>query len=180
MSSEETERKRITRREFVKSAAVGAAAVVGAGVLASCATPSPEVIKETVEVPVEVTSLVKETVEVPVEVTSAVAAATPVPAGPATIEVLDPSGAFEVTSLFAPRLDTLEGKTICFLSDQEWMSWRTFPLIEELLKQQYPTIKIIRETEFPTDGDHLYPDFTKHPTILKDMGCDAAIVGNAG
>jgi succinate dehydrogenase/fumarate reductase flavoprotein subunit len=59
MSSAEKEQKRISRREFVKGAAVGAAGVAAAGVLASCAQeatpcPTPEVIKETVEVPVEV------------------------------------------------------------------------------------------------------------------------------
>jgi hypothetical protein len=174
MGSAEKEKKRITRREFAKGAAV-----VGAGVLAGCASPTPQVVKETVEVE----KVVKETVEVPVEVTKIVevpAGGAAPAAGPATIEVLDPSGAFEVTTLFAPRLDTLDGKTICFLSDDEWMSWRTFPLLEELLTQQYPTIKIIRETEFPTDGDHRYPDFEAHPDILKEMGCDAAIVGNAG
>ena len=55
MSSEEKEQKRITRREFVKGAAVGAAGVAAAGALASCTTAAtPQVIKETVEVPVEV------------------------------------------------------------------------------------------------------------------------------
>jgi hypothetical protein len=58
MSSEEKERKRISRREFVRGAAVGAAGVAAAGALASCATATPEVItKEVVverEVPVTV------------------------------------------------------------------------------------------------------------------------------
>jgi len=60
MSSEEKEQKRISRREFVKGAAVGAAGVAAAGVLASCAQEAtPQVIKETVEVPVEVIKEVK-------------------------------------------------------------------------------------------------------------------------
>jgi hypothetical protein len=170
MSSEDEEGKGITRRKFVK----GAATFVGAGVLAAC-TPKVETVKETVQVPVEVTRVVKETVQVPG------AAVDPVTAtGPVTLEVLDPTGAFEVTTLFADRVDTLEGKTVCFLSDAEWMSWRTFPLLADLLKQQYPTINIISWEEFPRDGDHGYPDFAKHPTLLQDLGCDAAIVGNAG
>ncbi len=44
MSTDEKEQKRITRRDFVKGAAVGAAGVAAAGVLASCAqeaTPCP-------------------------------------------------------------------------------------------------------------------------------------------
>jgi succinate dehydrogenase/fumarate reductase flavoprotein subunit len=59
MSSAEKEQKRISRREFVKGAAVGAAGIAAAGALAGC---TPEVVKETVEVPVEVIK------EVPVEV----------------------------------------------------------------------------------------------------------------
>ena len=55
MSTDEKEQKRITRREFVKGAAVGAAGVAAAGALASCTTAAtPQVIRETVEVPVEV------------------------------------------------------------------------------------------------------------------------------
>jgi len=113
MSSAKKEQKRITRREFVKGAAVGAAAA-GAGALASCAMPTPQVITETVEVPVEVTREVEKIVEVEkvVEV--------PAGAGPVTLEVYDPTGAFEVTNLFSPRLDTLEGKTICEVGH----SWR--------------------------------------------------------
>ena len=55
MSSGEKEEKRISRRDFVRGAAVGAAGVAAASVLAGCANEAtPEVIKETVEVPVEV------------------------------------------------------------------------------------------------------------------------------
>lgn len=97
-----------------------------------------------------------------------------------TIEVLDPSGAFEVKTLNAPRLPTLEGKTVCFLSDNEWQAWRTFPLLADLLKKQFPTIKIVSWEEFPRDGDHGYPDFDKNPGLLKSKGCDAVILGNAG
>jgi hypothetical protein len=97
-----------------------------------------------------------------------------------TLEVLDPSGAFEVTTLNAPRLPTLEGKTVCFLSDNEWQAWRTFPLLADLLKKQFPTIKIVSWEEFPRDGDHGYPDFDKNPGLLKSKGCDAVILGNAG
>jgi Fe-S-cluster-containing hydrogenase component 2 len=58
--------KKVTRRDFLRDAAVVGGAVAGAGVLAGCGPeappPSPEVIKETVEV----TKVVEK--EVPVEV----------------------------------------------------------------------------------------------------------------
>ncbi len=122
---------------------------------------------------------------------AAISSAAMVAAGPAqiasaqaqagvTLEVLDPRGAFEVSTLNAPRLPTLEGKTICYLSDDEWQAWRTFPLLTTLLKKQFPTIKIVDWKEFPRDGDHGYPDFDKNPGLLKSKGCDAVILGNAG
>jgi hypothetical protein len=177
MSSVEKEEKRISRRDFAKGAAV-----VGAGVLVSCG-PTPQVVKETVEVPVEVEKIVKETVEVPVEVTKIVEKIVEVPAegceaGPVTLEVFDPTGAFEVTETFAPRLDTLEGKTICALGSG-WESERTFPVILELLQNEYPTAKFIPETETVWTSDQIM-DLEFVAQIVKEKGCDAVITGNAG
>jgi hypothetical protein len=180
MSSVEKEEKRISRRDFAKGAAV-----VGAGVLVSCG-PTPEVVKETVEVPVEVTKIVKETVEVPVEVTKIVEKIVEVPAGetgpagPVTLELYDPTGAFEVTRLFSPRLDTLEGKTICELYNGSWEGERTFPLIRELLQQMYPTVKFVTYDKFPMGTAAMTSEATKLGEVLQAAGCDAVITGNAG
>jgi hypothetical protein len=169
MSDVEKEDKRITRREFVKGAAVGAAAAAGAGLLAGCGpTPAPQIVKETVEVPVEVTKIV----EVPAPGGAA---------GPVTLEVLDPSGVSVVTQVHAPRLDTLEGKTICLLINGIWQSWRTAPLIGELLQKQYPTAKIIPDTDLPTYSESFTADqYAEVVAAVKAAGCDGAIVGNAG
>ncbi len=56
-----TDRKRMSRRDFLRASALTAAGAA----LAGCATPTPQVVKETVQVPVE------KTVQVPVEVTVA-------------------------------------------------------------------------------------------------------------
>ncbi len=181
MSSEEKEERRISRRKFVKGAA---AAGVGAGVLAACgSTPAPQIVKETVEVPVEIEKIVQQTVEVPVEVTRIVetSGGVPMEAGPVTLEVLDPRGASVVTQVHAPRLDTLEGKTICLLSNNIWQSWRTQPLIGELLQKQYPTAKIIPWTEIPVFSESFSPEqYAEVVAAVKAAGCDGAIVGNAG
>jgi succinate dehydrogenase/fumarate reductase flavoprotein subunit len=68
MSSTEKEQKRISRREFVKGAAVGAAGVAAAGALASCTTATPEVVTKEVVVEKEVPVTVEVVKEVPVEV----------------------------------------------------------------------------------------------------------------
>ena len=56
-----------------KRATLLASVLVIVAVLAGCATPAPQIVKETVVVPVERTVVVKETVEVPVEVIPTVA-----------------------------------------------------------------------------------------------------------
>jgi hypothetical protein len=179
MSSVEKEEKRISRRDFAKGAAV-----VGAGVLASCG-PTPQVVKETVEVPVEVTKIVEKEVEVPVEVTKIVEKIVEVPAGeagpagPVTLEVFDPTGAFEVSELHAARLDTLEGKTICELSNLGWQSIRTMPYLREVLQKMYPTAKFIPWEELTPTREHM-EDLDHVEKVLQENKCDAAIVGNAG
>ena len=150
-AEEKRKKKEISRREFFK----GAGLMVGGAALGSTALMAGAPVK-----------------------TASAQGASQGSGGPVTLEVLDPSGAFEVTTLHAPRLSTLEGKTICFLSDDEWQSWRTFPLLADLLKRRFPTTKIVDWKDYPRDGDHGYPDFAAHTGLLK--GCDAAIVGNAG
>ena len=105
--------------------------------------------------------------------------------GPVTLEVYDPTGASEVTQLLAKRLDTLEGKTICELSGDAWEPKRTFPVIRGLLQKKYPTAKIIPYTEFPhgmvSGGGYVFEiDSDRVAAQVKERGCQAVIVGNAG
>jgi hypothetical protein len=104
----------------------------------------------------------------------ATAAPTAAP-GPVTLNVYDPTGAFQVTSLFAPRLADLNGKTICEMSDKMWQDFRTFPLIRGILQKQFPTAKFIPYTEIPMGIDS-----DEAANLVKANGCQAVIVGNAG
>jgi hypothetical protein len=93
-----------------------------------------------------------------------------------SLEVFDPTGAFEVTHQHAPRLADLSGKTICELSDRVWEDDRTFPFIRDQLQKRVPEAKIIPYAEFP----NVYG--VKDETLIKTLrekGCDGAIVGNA-
>ena len=100
------------------------------------------------------------------------------------LEVFSPVGATQAANIRAPRLDDLDGKTVCLLSN--WASMGeaiTHPILAELLQKKYPGIKIVSEMEFPAT---LYPEargpspeeFTADMLLAK--GCQAAISGNGG
>ncbi len=94
----------------------------------------------------------------------------------ACLEVYDPTGTIEMTEFYAPRLADLNGKTICELSIRMWEDSRTFPLMRELLQKRFPDVKIIPYTEFPDAYDIEADVLSK---MLREKGCDGAIVGNA-
>ncbi len=101
-----------------------------------------------------------------------------VAAGSVALTLYDPTGAFQVTQTFAPRLEDLNGKTICEVTDDSWEAGRTFPAIRELLQKMYPKLNIVTFDRFP-----ILSTGTDVPTLedaLKREGCQGAIVGNAG
>ena len=103
----------------------------------------------------------------------------PVPTG-ITLSVYDPSGRVEITQTFAPRLDTLDGKTIAFLGNGMWEEERCFDLLEKLMKEAYPTTTIITADNFPRHSDKLTPEKNGIAAMMKERGVDGVIVGNAG
>ena len=151
MTEEERKKEKISRREFIKDAGLIGAAIGSTALLAG---PSTETAS------------------------AQGAASTPAPASPVTLEVFDPTGGYEITKLHPARLNTLEGKTICEISvGGAWQYDRTFPLIRELLQNKYPTAKFIPYTEFPVGA--VWPD-KKTLNLIKEKGCQAAIIGNGG
>ena len=106
---------------------------------------------------------------------------TPQPAAPerVSITVYDPTGAMEITQQFSPRLDTLEGKTIAFVADDEWEDHRTFPMIKEHLESVYHCT-VLDYTNWPYGIAEITRADRGIPDMLHAAGADAAIVGNAG
>ena len=98
-------------------------------------------------------------------------------AGPSVLRVYDPTGMLEITESHAPRLDTLEGKTICELSNDSWQAHRTFPEIRRLLRERFPTAKFIPYTEFPTGNEGI--DTAKAAELVARAGAQAVLIGNA-
>ncbi len=98
-------------------------------------------------------------------------------AGPSLMRVYDPTGALEITESHAPRLDTLEGKTICELSNDSWQAHRTLPEIRRLLRERFPTAKFIPYTEFPMGNEGI--DTAKAAELVARAGAQAVLIGNA-
>lgn len=94
-----------------------------------------------------------------------------------TLEIFDPSGATEISRLHAPRLPSLEGKTVAMLSDDMWQSHRMLPLLKEMLETRFENITVIPETEFPMGNTAMDTDAVADAMVAR--GVDAVIVGNA-
>ncbi len=99
---------------------------------------------------------------------------------PVTLAVLDPSGAYEVTNLHAPRLSTLNDKVVCEVSSYNWEWDRTFPVIRELLQKQFPTVKVVPWDKMGINSREDEENHVLLKQMVKEKGCQAAIIGNAG
>jgi hypothetical protein len=94
------------------------------------------------------------------------------------LTVNNPTGVLETSMLHADRLDTLDGKTICELSNGAWQFDRIFPFVRELLKKQYPTVKILPYNEVIGTRSEL-ENLEVVVKVLKEKGCQAVIAGMA-
>ncbi|MEM7252066.1 MAG: hypothetical protein AAF493_11620 [Pseudomonadota bacterium] len=83
----------------------------------------------------------------------------------------------DITPL-APRLDTLEGKTVCELWDYLFRGDEIFPWLEDELRSRYPGVKFVRYDEFgSTQGEDEAEVLANLPKRLKELGADAVISG---
>lgn len=101
-------------------------------------------------------------------------------------EVISPIGSESVDKqTIAPRLDNLNGKTICETWNRDFKGDIMFPIYRELLKERYPGVKVIPYTEFPFSTLSGTPQFQREVSQqiaaqAKEKGCDAIISGNGG
>jgi hypothetical protein len=93
------------------------------------------------------------------------------------LEFHDPSGVLEVTQPFAPRLSTLEGKRIGFVSNEQWQAYRMLPLLKEMLEAEIPGVSVLPIDAFPQGNQLIGEEETARRVKLS--GVDAVIVGNA-
>jgi hypothetical protein len=93
------------------------------------------------------------------------------------IEFHDPSGMLEVTQPFAPRLDSLKGKRIGFVSNEQWQAYRMLPMLKSMLEQDFEGIEVLPVDTFPQGNALIGTEQTA--AAVKKSGVDAVIVGNA-
>ena len=105
--------------------------------------------------------------------------------GIATFNVVSPVGFSTVEPIeMAPRLSTLDGKTIAIVGE-DFMYNITHPELKRLILESYPTANIILYDELPIAGPYPAPGITRQSTEvfrqrLIDLKVDAVIAGNGG
>ena len=96
-------------------------------------------------------------------------------------EVYWPRGARQQrTRALAPRLTSLEGKTVAQLWDYLFKGDEVFALLEEGLKKKFPGVKFVSWRDFgSTHGGEEKEALAALPARFKELGVDAVISGMA-
>jgi hypothetical protein len=95
----------------------------------------------------------------------------------ATIEFFDPCGRLEVKRSHAPRLDSLAGKRVGFVSNEQWQAYRMLPLLKSLLERDWAGIEVLPIDAFPQGNALIGTEETA--LQVKRSGVDAVSIGNA-
>lgn len=113
------------------------------------------------------------------------ATAAPSTPGEACYAVVSPVGRGTVDMIeMAPRLSTLDGKTIAVVGGS-FMASITHPEIQRLIQEHYPTARVIMLDEIGSAGVYPAPGVTRRTKDefqrkLREMNVDAVISGNCG
>ena len=94
-----------------------------------------------------------------------------------TMEFYDPSGALAVSQPHARRLDSLAGKRIGFVSNEQWQAYRMLPMLKGMLEKDFPGIEVLLPDAFPKGNALIGNEETA--ALVKESGVDAVIVANA-
>lgn len=93
------------------------------------------------------------------------------------LEFYEPSGALKVGQSHAPRLTSLLGKRIGFVSNEQWQAYRMLPMLKELLEADFPGVEVLPVDAFPQGNTLIGSEETA--ALVKKSGVNAVIVGNA-
>ena len=93
------------------------------------------------------------------------------------LEFYDPSGVLQVTQPFAPRLDTLEGKRIGIVTNDQWQAYRMLPALKSMLEADFNSIEVLPVDAYPQGNLLIGTEETAK--AVEKSGVDAVIIGNA-
>jgi hypothetical protein len=93
------------------------------------------------------------------------------------LEFYDPSGDLEITQSHAQRLDSLNGKRIGMLTNEQWQAGRTLPLLKTIIEADFPSIDVLPIDTFPGGEHAVSADSTIYQ--VKESGAEGMIIGNA-
>jgi hypothetical protein len=93
------------------------------------------------------------------------------------LEFHDPSGVIEVKQPHAPRVPTLEGKRVGFVSNEQWQAFRMLPRLKALLEADFRGIEVLPIDRFPQGNAVIGSEETAE--LVKASGVDAVVIGNA-
>ena len=102
-------------------------------------------------------------------------------------EVVSPLGEPVVKERYAGRyLDTLNGKTVCEIWNEEFRGEITLSQVRETLRKKYPDVKVVPYTEFPSSTINRQTTAEMKKTLeairvaILEKGCDAVITAEGG
>src|SRR3954462_4829438 len=93
------------------------------------------------------------------------------------LEFYDPSGVTEIAQQHAPRLESLNGKRIGFVSNDQWQAYRMLPELKDYLREDFSDIEVLPLDTFARGTDVIGTE--ENARHVRDSGVDAVIIGNA-
>jgi hypothetical protein len=94
-----------------------------------------------------------------------------------TINFFDPSGVMDAVQPHASRLESLNGKRIGFISNDQWQAHRMLPMIRSWIEQDFSDVEVLPLDAYPQGTVAISTDETAD--LVADSGVDAVIIGNA-
>ena len=93
------------------------------------------------------------------------------------LEVFDPTGTIDVKQPHAPRVPTLAGKKIGFLTNEQWQAYFALPILKKEIEADFPDSEVIAIDAFPKGNEKI--GGVEIVELIKKQGVDAVIIGNA-